>query len=127
LGGALGLGLAPVALHQAVQRVAAPFGLRLQWETARELFVARIESGCPSLLIVDTDLMGCLSELCSFARSVRPDVRVLGLTCYWSERDEALAACADAVLHKPLRQAQWEAVFARLGLSRGAMPALAAC
>ena len=120
------LGLVPVALHRSIERVAFPFNLKLEWETATDLFVARIESACPDLLIVDTDILGCLSDLCSFARSLRPGVKVFGLTCYWSERDEALLDCADAVLHKPPRQAQWEAVFAAAGIPRAATPARAA-
>ncbi len=120
------LGLAPLTLHRAIERVAAPFSLRLEWETAIDRFVTRIETACPEFLIVDTDLLGCLSDLCSFARSLRPDVRIFGLTWYWSERDDALAGCADALLHKPLRRAQWESVFDRAGILRLPVPLLAA-
>lgn len=43
---------------------------------------------------------------------------MITLVCFWSEREGSLRACADAVLHKPPRQAHWEAVLDRLGVRR---------
>jgi hypothetical protein len=111
------LGLAAPALQAEVERQSAGFSIAFEWQHAVELLVARVESGCPDLLFIDTDLLGCLDDLCRFAHSLRPDVRVLGIACYWSERDETLT-CVDAILHKPPRRSQWEAVFERMGFPR---------
>jgi hypothetical protein len=116
------LGLAPGALCAEIERVTVGFHLKLEWQADIALFVARVESGCPPLLLIDTDLVGCPGDLCRFARSLRPDVRIFGISCYWSERDEALLTCVDALLHKPPRRAQWEAVFDRAGIPRALQP-----
>jgi len=116
------LGLAAPLLQAEIKRLAAAYRVKLEWETAVGLFVARVESGCPALLLIDTDLLGCPDDLCKFARSLRPDVRVFGISCYWSERDEALLTCVDALLHKPPRRAQWEAMFDRAGIPRAFQP-----
>ena len=116
------LGLAAASLQAEVERLAGPYRVRFEWQPAVELFVAMVESGCPDLLLIDTDLLGCPDDLCKFARSLRPDVRVFGISCYWSERDEALRTCVDALLHKPPRRAQWEAMFDRAGIPRAFQP-----
>jgi len=110
------LGLIAHDLQPAVRAAMAGFNVRLELSDATDVVVARIESGCPPLLLIDTELLGCPVDLCRFARSLRPDVIVLGLAHFWSEREEALRACADAVLHKPPRRANWQATLTRLGI-----------
>jgi DNA-binding response OmpR family regulator len=83
---------------------------------ATELVVARLESARPALLLIDTDLLGCPVDLCTFARSLQPGVKVFGLVNHWSEREEGLHACADGFLHKPARDAEWKAVLRRFGV-----------
>lgn len=112
------LGLAAPPLRTEIERLAEAYRVKFEWQPAIDLFVTRVESGCPDLLLIDTDLLGCPDALCRFARSLRPDVKVFGISCYWSERDEALVACVDALLHKPPRRAQWEAMFDRAGIPR---------
>jgi hypothetical protein len=79
-------------------------------------FMAHIESGCPAWILVDSDVLGDLSDLCKLARSIRPDVAVIGLTTCWSDHDAVLWGCVDAVLHKPPREEAWRSVFSRFGL-----------
>ena len=110
------LGLVAVDLQPSVRCVMASFNVRLELSDATDVVVTRIETSCPDILLVDTELVGCPADLCRFARSLRPDVIVLGLAYFWSEREEALRACADAVLHKPPRRADWQATLTRLGV-----------
>jgi DNA-binding response OmpR family regulator len=110
------IGLIPPALHPDVRRAIAGLHMRLDLSGTTEIVVARLESSCPELLLIDTDLVGCPVDLCRFARSVRPDVKVFGLVDHWSEREEGLRMCADAILHKPARDAEWKAVLRRFGV-----------
>lgn len=116
--GVTALGLATSGLQPAIRCATARFRLALEFETATNLFVARIESSSPRLLIVDSDLLGCLATLSPFARSLHPDIAIAGVCCYWSDRDCDLRADADVVLHKPPRIAEWEAALDRLGIPR---------
>jgi len=110
------IGLIAPALHADVRRAIAGLHVQLDLSDTTELVVARLESACPELLLIDTDLLGCPVDLCRFARSVRPDVKVFGLVDHWSEREEGLRMCADAILHKPARHAEWKAVLRRFGV-----------
>lgn len=112
------LGLVPIAQQSEVERATRGFGLKLELLAVEDLAIARIESGCPDVLLIDADLVACPGQLCRFARSLRPDVAVFLLTWYWSERDDVLWRCADAILHKPPRYAEWEFVFRRCGVLR---------
>jgi DNA-binding response OmpR family regulator len=110
------IGLIPQALHQEVRRALAGLHVQLDLAATADLVVARLESDCPDLLLIDTDLVGCPADLCAFAHSLRPDVKVFGLVNQWSEREESLRSCADAVLHKPPRSAEWRPVLRRFGV-----------
>lgn len=110
------VGLMGRELHPQVHRALQGLRLTLELSDARSLVVARIESACPEIVLVDTDLVGCLTDLCRFARSLRYDVRVVGVACYWSEREEALQDCADAIVHKPPRDSEWGTVLRSLGV-----------
>lgn len=110
------VGLLHPALHDGARSVLAGLQIRLELSSATELIVARIESACPELVLIDTDLVGCPDELCRFARSLRSDVKVLGLSYYWSDREEALRSCVDAILHKPARDAEWCPALRRFGI-----------
>ena len=110
------LGLVPVAMRSEVERATRELGLKLECLAAEDLAVARIESGCPNILLIDADVVARPGDLCRFARSLRPNIRVFVLTWYWSERDEVLGRCGDAILHKPPRCAEWESVFRPCGV-----------
>ena len=110
------LGLIARDLQPAVRAAITGFNVRLESWDVTDLVVARIESGCPPLLLIDTELLGCPVDLCRFARSLRPDVIVFGLAYFWSEREGALRTCADAVLHKPPRRANWQSTLTRCGI-----------
>ncbi len=120
------LGLVAADVQPSVHRALERFNVRLEMNEAPDFVVARIESGCPPLLLIDTELMGCLTKLCCFARSLRPDVTVFGLTYFWSERDESMRECADAILHKPPRQPEWDAVMRRFGVPELTSPIVSA-
>lgn len=110
------LGLIAAELQSAVREAMAGFRVGLEMLAATDLVVARIESNCPPFLLIDTELLGCPVDLCRFARSLRPDVKVFAVVYFWSDREEGLHACADAILHKPPRRRQWEGVLQRLGV-----------
>ena len=110
------IGLMPPSLDPDVRRAIAGLHMQLDISEATELVVARLESACPELLLIDTDLLGCPADLCRFARSLRSDVKVFGLAYYWSEREEGLHACVDAILHKPARGAEWKTVLRHFGV-----------
>ncbi len=110
------VGLIPAALHPEVRRAIAGLHVKIDLSGATELVVARIESDCPAILLVDADLLGCPEDVCRFARSLRPDVKVFALAYYWSEREEGLRACTDAILHKPARAIEWKPVLRRFGV-----------
>jgi len=103
-------------LQPAVRDALIGFHLRLDMSDAIDLVVARIESSCPPFLLIDTELLGCPVDLCRFARSLRPDVKVFAVVYFWSEREEALRECADGLLHKPPRRREWEGVLRQLGV-----------
>jgi DNA-binding response OmpR family regulator len=101
-----------------VRRISDGFALTFEAAPDARVLAARIERACPDVLLIDTDLLGGLRGFCHFARARRPDARIIGVTYYWSERDEGLDACVDAVLHKPPRRAPWERAFERLAVPR---------
>jgi hypothetical protein len=109
------VGLVPVRLHPDLRRATAGLRLNLQLLDDVGLVVARIGICRPQIVLVDTDMLGCPKGLCRLARSLRPDVRFVALSCFWSEREEALRACADAIVHKPIRDREWRQLFGRLG------------
>ena len=117
------LGLVAVDLQPSVRGVMAGFNVRLELSDATDVVVTRIETSCPRILLIDTDLLGCPADLCRFARSLRSDVKVIALAYFWSEREEALRACADAVLHKPPRRREWQATVTQLGVPSLIRPA----
>lgn len=110
------IGLILPALHPEVRRAIAGLHVELALSDTTELVAARLESACPALLLIDTDLLGCPVDLCTFARSLRPDIKVFALVNHWSEREEDLRSCADAILHKPPRRDEWKAVLGRFGV-----------
>ena len=117
------VGLVSVALHRDIRRVTAALRITVELSDAVALVAARIESSCPEIVLVDTDLVGRPDGLCQLARSQRPDVRFVALSCCWSEREEALRRCADAIVHKPMRDGEWRELFGRLGAIEATIPA----
>jgi hypothetical protein len=115
---------APVALILAPERSwrevrAAVSGLRLQAEfvAAPGVLLARVEAGCPAIVIVDMDLLSRVDDLTRFARSLRPDVHLIGMS-WWRSDHERLAEGMDLVLHKPIRRDEWFPALGRLLCSR---------
>ena len=117
------LGLIAHDLQPVVRAALTGFNVRLELSDATDVVVARIETSCPRILLIDTDLLGRPADLCRFARSLRPDVTFVGLAYFWSEREEAVRACADAVLHKPPRRPEWWPTLTRLGVPLLILPA----
>jgi hypothetical protein len=110
------LGLMPASFESDLRRLTRELGLRLEFSSATEIAIARIEASCPELGLVDCDLLGKVEDLFQFARSLRPDVWLIGVTCYWSERDESLRPFANAVIHKPPRGDEWRRAVVASGL-----------
>ena len=114
------VGLIASHLQSGVRQATTGFEVRIEMSDAADLVVTRIETRCPPFVLIDTELLGCPVDLCRFARSLRADVTIVALVYFWSEREEALRACADAVLHKPPRRTEWDSVLNRLGVPRSA-------
>ena len=112
------LALLHAQLRAPVERLTARLAWTLEFVESPASLAARVETRCPHILLVDTDLVGAFEELAGFACSLRPDVRLLAVTCYWSDRDDSVRGCADAILHKPVRRNEWERVFDRIGIPR---------
>ena len=106
--------LIPHALRHDVQQMTRDMPFALEFVSTPELAMARIESACPEIVVLDDDMMACSDEVRRFVRSLRPDVRLVAVTCRWSEREEELRGCADAVIHKPLRESEWKRALAPL-------------
>jgi hypothetical protein len=117
------VGLVSVSLHRDIRRVTADLRIVVELSDAVDLVTARIERRCPEIVLVDTDLVGRPDGLCRLARSLRPDVRFVALSCLWSEREETLRSCADAIVHKPMRDGEWRDLFGRLGAIDATIPA----
>jgi hypothetical protein len=114
--------LAPPARHRAValvtdrargdiRRLLPSYSAEIQFEARVDVFAARVETSCPQILIIDTDVLALPRDLCLMARSLRPDVVTAALVNHWSEREERLVGVVDAVLHKPPRREEWQRVF----------------
>jgi hypothetical protein len=102
-------------LEHEIERAIQGLNLTLEFTPLSGQLMARIESACPDIVILDLDITPRPDDLARFARSLRPDVRIVSVEWYWSERD--LAAFADAVVHKPARRDEWFPALARLALS----------
>lgn len=111
------LAFVPLGLRGTVARAVEQFPLQLAFVSSASKLATRIEGGCPEIVFFDTDLLGCPIDLCRLVRSLRNDAKVIGLSGYWSDRDEALRKCLDAILHKPPRIAEWEMILKRLGFA----------
>lgn len=116
------VGLVSVPLHRDIRRVTADLRIRVELSDAVGLVAARIESRCPEIVLVDADLLGCPEDLCRLARSLRPNVQFVALSCCWSEREETLRACADAIVHKPIRDGEWRDLFGRFSVIDATIP-----
>ena len=98
------------SLASQIRQITARLPIAMKMCDTSRMFMAHVERRCPELLLVDTDLVGGVGDLARVAHSIRRDVCVVGLACFWSEREEALRAALDGVLHKPPRAAEWEAL-----------------
>jgi hypothetical protein len=94
-----------------IERLVPTLSLEFTFVARVDLLSARVESSCPEILIIDTDLLGLPDELCRMARSLRPDVVTVALVYHWSEREERLKGVVDAILHKPPRRGEWQQLF----------------
>ena len=106
------------AVVLASHRTQAEIETLLAWLRIDLTFVSRVdllsdwvESNCPEVVMIDTDLLGLPADLCVMARSLRPDVLTVALVNHWSEREERLHNAVDAVLHKPPRPEEWKRLF----------------
>lgn len=112
-------------LRGSITRALQPCSPQIAFVASAEALTVHIEGGCPEVIFVDTDLVGCPVDLCRLVRCLRTDAKVVGLSCRWSDRDEALGECLDAIFHKPPRLAEWEAILRKLWF-REVEPAVAA-
>ncbi len=106
--------LAGVALERDIRRALQGLNVRLEFTPMSGLLIARIEPACPQILILDLDISPRPADLARFARSLRPDVRIVSAQWYWADRDAP--TFAEAVVHKPPRRDEWFPAIARIGL-----------
>ena len=107
--------LACAALERDIRRSLRGLNVKLEFVPASGLLIARIESDCPEIVILDLDISPLPGDLARFARSLRPDVRIISAQWYWADRDAPVFA--DAVVHKPVRRDEWFPAIARMELS----------
>jgi hypothetical protein len=106
------LALAPERARAEIERLLPSLSLDVAFVARIDLFSAQVETACPEVLIIDTDLLALPGDLCRLARSLRPDVVTVALVNHWSEREERLTGVVDAVLHKPPRRLEeWQQLF----------------
>lgn len=103
--------LAAAPSRAEIERFVPSLSLDITFVARVDLLSAQVETSCPQVLIIDTDLLGLPEELCRMARSLRPDVLTVALVNHWSEREDRLAGVVDAVLHKPPRWDEWQRLF----------------
>jgi DNA-binding response OmpR family regulator len=113
----LALGLLGHDIQRSVASVAAVFDLQLSMDEQSQEFRESLERRSPDIVLIDSDVMTNPCDVCELARSRNPMVKILIAACFWSEREEALQCCADVVVHKPVRQAEWNHAFVMLGVS----------
>lgn len=89
------------------------FGLRIELLQDAGIFVARIESERPDIVVFDLDVAGMSLSLVSFTRSLWPSSSLLAVANYWSERADDLREQVDGVLYKPVRPPQWHDELAK--------------
>jgi len=102
-------------LARDIRQAIRGLSVRIEFTEQSGLVVARIESGCPGIVMLDMDLTPRPGEMLAFARSLRGDVRVVVVTYWWCDRPTPVSA--DAVLHKPVRRDEWFPAMARLELA----------
>jgi hypothetical protein len=107
--------LAGAGLERDIRRALEGLNVRLEFTAMSGVLIARIESACPQIVILDLDISPQPDDLARFARSLRPDVRIVSAQWYWSDRDAP--TFADAVVHKPPRRDEWFPAIARIELS----------
>jgi hypothetical protein len=107
--------LAGATLERDIRRALQGLNVNLEFTPTSGLLIARIESACPQILILDLDISPRPGDLARFARSLRPDVRIVSAQWYWADRDAP--TFADAVVHKPPRRDEWFPMIARVELS----------
>jgi hypothetical protein len=106
-----GLVLAHVDVGAQIVRIAWTFHIDLAPVDQLDRVSALVESGCPEVLVIDTDVLALPGDLCRMARSLRADVLTVALVNHWSEREERITSAVDAVLHKPPRLFEWQRLF----------------
>ncbi len=112
----LALGLVGHDLQRSIESVAAGFDIRLSMGEQSREFRESLERGSPDIVLIDSDVMTNPCEVCELVRSRNPFVKILIAACFWSEREQALQCCADVLVHKPVREAEWNHAFIALGV-----------
>ena len=107
--------LAGAVFEGEIRRALQGLNVTLECTGLSGVLLARIESACPEIVIVDLDITPRPNELAIFARSLRPDVCIVSAQWYWSDHEPP--TFADAVVHKPARRDEWFPALARIELS----------
>jgi hypothetical protein len=105
--------LAHAALWRDIERLTAGLDLSIAFIADPGLFVARLESAQPDLVIFDADAPWGNIDLLRYTRSLWPAVRIFAITHRWSERADDLRDHVDGLLYKPPRIDQWRSALAK--------------
>ena len=112
----MALVLASARLTTELERFLPALNLEAAFVSRVDHFSAAVETSCPEVLIIDTDLLALPGDLSRMAHSLRLDVITVALVNHWSEREERLRGMVDEILHKPPRRVEeWQQMFARRG------------
>lgn len=110
------LALAGQELVGALEAFASDFEMRLDVHEDDRAFLDAIARDGPDLVVVDSDIMGHPCDLSDLVRNHNPQASFIVVAWFWSDREEALRDCADAVVHKPIRGSEWRRAFADCGV-----------
>jgi len=116
------LGLLGRDILPAVERLLGEFAVRGDLRADLALFLDGFEHQRPDLVLIDSDLMGYPCDVFKRVRERNPHAKAVFVACFWSEREAMFQDCADAVVHKPVRAAEWRRAFAVCGLPRSRHP-----
>jgi DNA-binding response OmpR family regulator len=112
----LALGLVGHDLQGGVESVAAAYDIRLDMHDQPQAFLENVGRCSPDLVLIDSDIINNPCEVCDLLKSRMPLTKVLIVTFFWSEREQALQCCADIIVHRPFRTREWRRAFVSCGL-----------
>jgi hypothetical protein len=105
--------LARPALWGDIDHATVGLSMALEYVADAGLFVSRLESTRPNVVLFDADTQWANADFIAFSRSLWPSTPVFAIVQPWSERGDAIRDVVDGLLFKPPRADQWRTVLAK--------------